>query len=76
MEHGLQARQLKRWKTSGPYCERGIANFGAITIYEASPILLMMIGGFILSLIVIWFEYMLVRTQQIVIDEKSEFMRA
>lgn len=47
MEH-----EVKRWKTNNkPLCERNIANIGAITFYEVSPILLLITTGLVVSIL-------------------------
>lgn len=64
MEHGLNARQMQKWKTNKPLCQKNIGNFGSVSIYEAVPIFSLIITGFILSFITVWIEIIIAKTNQ------------
>lgn len=64
MEYGLQIRQVKRWKTNRPVCQKSITNSGAITLFEVSPILILMMIGFVVSILVLGIELIIGKMDQ------------
>ncbi|XP_066590867.1 ionotropic receptor 75a-like [Prorops nasuta] len=53
---GIRRRQLNRWVSRRPYCNKNILNVQSISIYEVAPILLLLINGMLLAAIICVFE--------------------
>ncbi|KAI4490899.1 hypothetical protein M0804_003843 [Polistes exclamans] len=53
---GLLERELKRTFVRKPYCKHDASSIESVTIYEAAPIILLLISGMILSIIICLIE--------------------
>lgn len=64
VEVGLAQREMKKWKTRKPVCQKSISNTGAVTFFEIIPSLLFLIVGILLSLLVFFIELLTIKCQQ------------
>ncbi|XP_017752452.1 PREDICTED: uncharacterized protein LOC108545386 [Eufriesea mexicana] len=59
---GIRQRELKRWTTRQPYCDKDKYYVSSVTIYETTPIILILLVGIILSVIICFVENIIFRT--------------
>ncbi|XP_035732024.1 uncharacterized protein LOC118446003 [Vespa mandarinia] len=62
---GLLKRELKRTFTQKPYCQNDVTSVESVTIYEAAPIIILLICGITLSIIICLIENIIFRITKI-----------
>lgn len=62
-EHGLQDRENNLLYTKKPKCSTGGGKFITVGLYDVKPALLLLAAGFVLAIILLFFEIFLAYLQ-------------